>query len=131
MVMTRPPMPEPLSETDRIIIGNHVRIKIPLENKMLLRDVADALRGLAQVMDIQSRLTETSEREALIRIRHEVRHSNCLIRDACKRYDVELRDGRPTDAARAEKAGLTQDSVETWETVSAATPLHLAKVGSR
>ena len=127
MVMLKPPMPEPLSERDRAMLGNHCRIKVPLASKLLLRDVADALRGLAQIMDLQSRLNETTEREALVRIQYEVRHTNCLINEACKRYDIELRDGRPADAVRAKREGKEPGAVYTGETVSDANPLRFVK----
>lgn len=89
-----------LTELDRTIIGKSKRVIVPLHNKMLLRDVADALRGLAQVMDIHSRLDTMSERDALLRVKVEIDHTNQIIRSACKRYDVKLRDGRPTDKER-------------------------------
>lgn len=89
-----------LTQLDRDLIGGAKRITIPLHNKILLRDVADALRGLATTMDLNSRMVETSERDALLRVKHEIDHTNRLIKDACRRHDVELRDGRPPDSKR-------------------------------
>ena len=113
---------EGLSDVDRAIIGGAKRISIPLHNKMLLRDVADAFRGLAQTMDFQSRLDTVSEKDALLRVSHEINHTNRLIKAACKRYDVELREGRPPDSKRL---GQKSDSARTSETVLSPKPLHI------
>ena len=76
------------SEADRHRVGSQIGVDIPLENKALLHDVAEALRGLAQVMDLQSGSKGVSELDALVRVKFEVRHTNNIIRAACKRYHV-------------------------------------------
>lgn len=81
-----------LCETDRDSIGGHIGVEIPLKNRMLFHDVADALRGLAQVMETQSCRKGLSEFDSLVRVRFEVRHTNNIIRAACRRYDLEIAD---------------------------------------
>lgn len=99
-----------LTELDKMIIGKSKRVIVPLHNKLLLRDVADALRGLAQVMDIHSRLDNTSERDALLRAKVEIDHTNQVIKAACKQHNVKLREGRPTDKERLGNTARSDES---------------------
>lgn len=87
-----------LIEADRNRGGSQIAVDIPLENKVLLHDVAEALRGLAQVMDLQSGLKGVSEVDTLVRVKFEVRHTNNIIQAACRRYHVVVAgDSTETD----------------------------------
>lgn len=97
---------EKLTEIDREIIGESRRVTIPLAimesgNKLVLREVATVLRTLAQVIDIQAGMREISEKDALLRVRHEIGHANKLITEATKRYDIILLEGSPTNLSRS------------------------------
>ena len=100
-----------MDDVTRALVGNSKRIAIPMHNKMLFRDVADALRGLAQVMDVYSRLQEASDKDTLLRVASEIDHANRLIKTACRKHDVELRDGRPPDSKRLGQ-GVNQNGTE-------------------
>ena len=80
---------EETADLDHRSGGRSIGLIVPLENKCLLREVAEALRGLAQVMDTQSRLKGVSEPETLVRVKFEVRHANNLIAAACARHGVD------------------------------------------
>lgn len=112
-----------LTAFDREMIGGPKRISIPLEDRTALRDFADALRGLATTMDIQSRL-DSPEYEALMRVKIEIAHTNALIKEACNRHGINLRLGRPTDRERQ------GNGPETSETRPVEKTLHLVKDGS-
>ena len=89
---------EDLTELDRVIIGPAKRIDIPLKDKFVLRQIADLFRGLATVMDFESRRPDRSQREALFRIREEINHTNRKIKYAVKQAEIgrsESRDSRP------------------------------------
>ena len=81
MVWDKPPEVPELTEIDRMVIGaRHKRLTIPLENKVLLRQVADELRGLAAQIDFDSRRPDTSERTALLDAKHSIDCTNRKIR---------------------------------------------------
>ena len=86
------------ADLGRASIGGSIDLTVPLENRCLLRDVAEALEGLARVMDAQSRLKGVSELEALVRVKFEVRHANNLITAACTRHGIDL---QPTKSGGA------------------------------
>ena len=118
--MVMHPKHRALTEFDRQIIGGPKRISIPLENRTALRDFADALRGLATTLEIQSRL-DTPEYYALITCKIEIDHTNALIREACNRHGIKLRLGRPRLSERKGNDG------ETSETRPPEKTLHLVK----
>lgn len=94
-----------LDAFDRQAIGRSKRISIPLAvlesgNKLIMREAAEALRALATAMEIQARLENKTEKEALAYIAVEIDHANRKIKAACRRYDVELLEGRPPDSKR-------------------------------
>lgn len=118
MVWDKPPT-EKLTALDRSVIGPSKRISIPLAvaesgNLVIMREAAEALRCLATAMEIQSRLENKSEKEALSYVAYEIQHANRKIKAACRRYDVELLEGRPPDSKRlAQKVNIggTQETV--------------------
>ena len=121
------PQQEKLSAFDRQVIGQSKRISIPLAvlesgNLLIMRDAAEALRCLATAMEIQSRLENKSEKEALSYVAYEIMHTNRKIKAACRRYDVELLEGRPPDSRRKAKEG---EKERTSETVLQKRPLHV------
>ena len=97
-----------LTEFDRRILGDRreCRINIPVVSRYDLRVVADALRGLATVMDFESRRQDIGERSSLFRIQEEVRLANLKIRDHFAaiyeqlRIEPPKRGGRPRDDER-------------------------------
>ena len=96
MVWDTPPETKELTELDRQVIGaRHKRLTIPLENKLLLRQVADILRGLANQIDFDSRRPDTTERTALLDAKHSIDCTNRKIRALAEQHGVELREGRP------------------------------------
>ena len=126
MVWNRPPQ-ERLTALDRSVIGKSKRISIPLAvmesgNLLIMKDTAAALRELATVMEIQSQIENKSEREALSYVLHEINHTNQKIKLACRKYDVELREGRPPDSVRLAQSG---NAAGTEETVSREPVPHL------
>lgn len=92
-----------LTDWHRQLLGGPKRISIPLENQTALRDFADALRGLANAMDVHSRLNNMTEFDALMVIKLELARTNENIRLACNRHGIKLRRGRPTDKERLGK----------------------------
>ena len=119
MVWDKPPI-EKLTALDRNVIGPSKRISIPLAvlesgNLLVMREAADALRCLATAMEIQSRLENKSEKEALTYVAYEIQHANKKIKAACRRYDAELLEGRPPNSKRQ---GQSVNIERTQETVS-------------
>lgn len=119
MVWDKPPK-EKLTSMDMKVIGPSKRISIPLAvlesgNLYIMREAAEALRCLATSMEIQSRLENKSEKEALSYVAYEIQHANRKIKAACKRYDAELLEGRPPDSKRL---GKKVNTTGTQETVS-------------
>ena len=117
MVWDKPPK-EKLTSMDMKVIGPSKRISIPLAvlesgNLLIMRDAAEALRCLATAMEIQSRLENKSEKEALSYVAYEIQHANRKIKAACKRYDAELLEGRPPDSKRLAQKGNTTGTLET------------------
>lgn len=126
MVWDKPPK-EKLTSLDIKVIGPSKRISIPLAvlesgNLLVMRDVAEALRCLATAMEIQSRLENKSEKEALSYVAYEIQHANRKIKAACKRYDAELLEGRPPNSKRLSKDNKT---TRTSESVLSLKPLHV------
>lgn len=95
-----PPEPTPLTDFDKMIIGRPKRINIPLEDKFVLREIADLLRGLATIMAFESRRPDTAQRESLSRIRWEIRKTNTKIREAALQAGIYWQEGAPTKAGR-------------------------------
>ncbi len=102
-----PPEPTPLTDFDKMIIGRPKRISIPLEDKFVLRKIADLLRGLAIVMDFESRRPDTVQRESLSRIRWEIGKTNTKIREAALQASIYWNEGAPTKAGRKQREGQT------------------------
>ncbi len=102
-----PPEPPPLTDFDKMIIGRPKRISIPLEDKFVLRKIADLLRGLAIVMDFESRRPDTAQRESLSRIRWEIGKTNTKIREAALQAGIYWQEGASTKAERKRREGQT------------------------
>jgi len=72
-----------LSEQDRAIIGGDTcRLEIPFRNVYVLRQVADLLRGYAEMLDVYSRRTDLPPRSILFHLRMEAKMLNGKLRKA-------------------------------------------------
>lgn len=91
------------TELDRKIVGTSKRITIPLGEALLMRQVADILRGLATQLDFNSRRTDLQERTRRMQDRFDVDCANRKIKDAAKLFGTEIREGRRTNAERLEQ----------------------------
>ena len=91
-----------LSDMDRDIIGGNKRITIPMGDRLVLRQVADLLRGLANTMDHWSRLPVTedmTERLMMMSVSSDIDRTNLLIRETARQAGIEIREGRPPNSA--------------------------------
>jgi len=70
-----------LSELDRMVIGEAVRIEIPFVDAFAMRRIADLLRGYAETIDFYSRRTDVPPRTILVHLRSEARAINARIRE--------------------------------------------------
>ena len=78
---------ESLCATDPAGCGT-VHVCVPLASKPVLRDVAGALRQLADTIEAQSTLKGVSEFGALVRVKFEVRHVNNRIAAVCAEHGI-------------------------------------------
>ena len=100
-----------LTDFDKIIIGGNKRITIPMHDRFILRDVADALHGLANKLDYRSRMEPTkewSERLIMMTVGFEIDHVNSLIRLVAQQAGVEIKEGRPSKAQIAAEKETAQ-----------------------
>jgi hypothetical protein len=70
-----------LSPDDRMLIGNSVRINVPLDHSRNLRRYAEFLRGFAMQIDFLSRRTDLSERQILDTVRTHATMTNEKMRE--------------------------------------------------
>lgn len=93
-----------LSEYDRTIVGGNKRIVIPMADRFIWRNVADALRALATMLDVYSRMAphaDIPERLMYHAISAEIDKTNSLIREAARQGGVEMpREGRKPNSSR-------------------------------
>ena len=90
-----------LTDFDLKIIGTNKRITIPMGDRFVLRQVADALHGLANKLDYRSRMEPTDEwpeRLIMMTVGFEIDHVNSLIRSAAAQAGIEIKEGRPSKA---------------------------------
>ena len=70
-----------LTELDRVVIGEAVRIEIPFTDQYNMRRIADLLRGYAEMLDFWSRRNDLPPRSVLSHLRGEAKLVNARIRD--------------------------------------------------
>ncbi len=100
MVWDKDPGGENLSKFDREMLGQSKRLTIPVTDRLVLRKVADLLRGLANVIDFESRRPDNTARSSLFRIATEVDSTNRKIRYEAQKAGIDLREGRPANSKR-------------------------------
>jgi hypothetical protein len=74
-----------LTEFERRVIGQPVRIEIPFGSKYQMRQIADILRGLAERMDFHSRRTDLPAWEILSHLKNEAKAAHLRIREVVER----------------------------------------------
>jgi hypothetical protein len=91
-----------LTDLDRAILGRkECRLCVPVVSRHDLRMVADIMRGLATILDIESRRNDVPDRASLFRVQSEVARANRQIQDHFKAVHETLgilppsRGGRP------------------------------------
>jgi hypothetical protein len=72
-----------LSDLDKMVIGQAVRIEIPFTDQYNMRRIADLLRGYAELLDLWSRRNDLPTRSVLVHLRSEAKAINSRIRDMC------------------------------------------------
>jgi hypothetical protein len=70
-----------LSDLDKMVIGQAVRIEIPFTDQYNMRRIADLLRGYAELLDLWSRRTDLPPRSVLMHLRGEAKLVNTRIRE--------------------------------------------------
>ena len=70
-----------LSDLDKLVIGQAVRIEIPFTDQYNMRRIADLLRGYAEMLDFWSRRTDLPPRSVLMHLRGEAKLMNSRIRE--------------------------------------------------
>ena len=97
-----PENPGALSKMDLEILGRkECRLCVPIVSRYDLRMVADIMRGLATVLDFESRRQDVPERATLFRIQQEIGLANRRIQDHFREVFDKLgllppsRGGRP------------------------------------
>lgn len=109
--------PHELNEFDLMLVGTCKRLSIPLGEPLLMRQVADLLRGLAMQLDHNSRRPDMPERSRRFMDKHDIDSTNRKIKEAAKLFGTEIREGRPLspkgreqeeDAPRTLKIGVVR-----------------------
>ena len=93
---------KPMSQFDRTVLGNRreCRINIPVVSRYDLRVVADAIRGLATILDFESRRQDVPERSSLYRVQEECRLVNWRIQEHFAPIYAQLRIEPPHRGGR-------------------------------
>ena len=79
--MKRRPQAHELTEYDLKQIGTFVRFEIPMTDMYKLRQVADLLRGFANLIDTQTRRTDLSVRTILVELKFDASLTASRIKD--------------------------------------------------
>lgn len=95
--------PYELNDFDRSLLPACKRISIPLGEPLLMRQVADLLRGLAMQLDHNSRRCDMPERSRRFMDASDVDSTSRKIKDAAKQFGTEIKEGRPATGKAAEQ----------------------------
>lgn len=87
--------PYELNDFDLSILGVSKRLSIPLGEPLLMRQVADLLRGLAMQLDHNSRRSDMPERSRRFMDKADIDSTNRKIKEAAKLFGSEIKEGRP------------------------------------
>ena len=93
------------NEHDLILGGRNKRITIPMQDRFIWRQVADALRGLATTLDHYSRLPETPDLPEVMMHRWvgtQIDRTNLIIKAAAEQAGIEIQEGRRPGQKTAE-----------------------------
>src|SRR3546814_648812 len=95
--------PYELSDFDRSLLPSSKRISIPLGEPLLMRQVADLLRGLAMQLDHNSRRSDMPERSRRFMAAADIDSTARKIKDAARQFGNEIKEGRPVASKSAER----------------------------
>src|SRR3546814_14109896 len=87
--------PYELSDFDRSLLPSSKRISLPLGEPLLMRQVADLLRGLAMQLDHNSRRPDMPERSRRFMDMADIDSTSSKIKEAAKQIGTEIKAGRP------------------------------------
>ncbi len=88
------------------------RLEIPVcQNRQLMRDVADIIKGLGNDIDVWSRLLDRDEEEMEWAIEKKIKHANEFIRAQSAKHAIKWRRGRPTNAEMS-RMGMNSPQTE-------------------
>lgn len=77
------PPPE-LSQFDKDLIGNAVRLEVPFSGRYQLRQIAGILRAYADKVEFWTRQQDVEDRTMLLHLKIEAKLANRRIRDVCE-----------------------------------------------
>src|SRR3546814_5173768 len=97
--------PYELSDFDRSLLPSSKRISLPLGEPLLMRQVADLLRGLAMQLDHNSRRSDMPECSRRFMDMADIDSTSRKIKDAAKQFGTEIKEGRPLSPKPAEQYG--------------------------
>lgn len=97
--------PYELNDFDRSLLPACKRISIPIGEPMLMRQVADLLRGLANQLDHNSRRIDMPERSRRFMDMHDIDSTSRKIKDSARQFGTEIKEGRPATGKAAEQSG--------------------------
>lgn len=95
--------PYELSDYDMSLLPRSKRISIPLGEPLLMRQVADLLRGLAMQLDHNSRRQDMPERSRRFMDMSDIDSTSRKIKEAAKLFGSEIKEGRPIANAPREQ----------------------------
>lgn len=97
--------PYELNDFDRQLLPKTKRLSIPLGEPLLMRQVADLLRGLAMQLDHNSRRTDMTERSRRFMDMADINSTIWKIKDAARQFGSEIKEGRPVTGIPEEQDG--------------------------
>lgn len=103
--------PYELSEFDQKMLPKTKRLSIPLGEPLLMRQVADLLRGLAMQLDHNSRRTDMTERSRRFMDLSDINSTSWKIKDAARQFGNDIKEGRPIGSKNAEHDGYAAETV--------------------
>lgn len=95
--------PYDLNDFDLSLLPRSKRLSIPIGEPLLMRQVADLLRGLAMQLDHNSRRQDMPERSRRFMDLSDIENTNRKIKDAAKLFGSEIKEGRPIANAPKEQ----------------------------
>lgn len=84
-----------LNDFDKSLLPKCKRLSIPIGEPLLMRQVADILRGLAMQLDHNSRRADMKERARRFMDITDINSAGWKIKDAAKLFGSEIKEGRP------------------------------------